>query len=559
MINHKKYTIILFLLSSAAIIFYFLFILPHSGIDFADTGLTLYSSLSLIDSHVSYDWIGLPRPCVLNAFFMWVGIKNILFLKIAFSLTFIFSCGLLLLSINKSFISFLPIIATLGIYSQNTAVGSYENSPSLFLAFAIAFFFLSDNINKYISYIFLTLSSFFFALSVFTNISVLPAGLFSVILLCILNQKKSIIWFISSFLGFLLAMIYYYVLIIGSDPFHLLFVAHASTSTITKFLLKSFHIGFLVLKIIFCCIVIICLIKFFFRKKIKYIEQYGADYSIALLLLFGLIFVLHEHFSIYLFSSTTFWLPIIALFTLVAAFCGIAIYPDFNDKRYNKILVVFILGLAYFSCQAVVTDNPILLPLSYYCALFCIVFLAQLKKIDFISSAVISLLLLASVYTQLNFSYGNGKTFYNTAELHLPKLEYIYVHPLKKELVNKLYQLYIGQHCSTKPFVAFYDLPILYYLFDRKAPLYQSWISNIEDSNGFPIKIATDEKILDWLRESHQWCVYYSSGLINKLPDPALIEYLQTNSLKIYVVNYSGVVGNIWLDSAPSHYKIFVK
>jgi hypothetical protein len=241
-----------------------------------------------------------------------------------------------------------------------------------------------------------------------------------------------------------------------------------------------------------------------------------------------------------------------------------------KESTSERLRLVFIIGLAYYCCQAVMTDNPLLLPLSYYAALFSLVFLMTffnefaddkagvVKKVAWPVYLLVLGMMSISIYTQLNFSYGNGKTIDNNTRLSLPLLTGIYVTPQKAELLNKLNQIYLNENCSAKPFIAFYDLPLLYYVFQRSAPLNQSWIQSFSDAKGFPQSMASDDKIQQWINGNANWCVFYSSGLTNKNNQNGS-DLLDASSRYTITINYAGKKGNIWMESAPQGYEVFVK
>jgi hypothetical protein len=503
-------------LSLILLLCYLLYILPHSGIDFADAGLTLYSSLSQVDHSIAYDWIALPRPSILTAFFMWLGIRNILLLKLSFALSLLVAIALLGMSINKRIWLALLIVAAIGIYNAPLTLASYENSPTIFLMSGLGFFFFAYNKHKVQLVILSLLASLFFVLSAFTNISVLPASIFAVLLLSFSNRKQAG-YLIFGFVLFFSLVVYMYGSYIGFDNLCHIFASAHSLSLFSSILNK-----------------------------------------------------LHSIFPLYAYAHVVQWFPRMALLILLLSFLSVWDAINHKDTISVKLRLVFIIGLAYYCCQALMTDNPLLLPLSYYAALFSLVFLMAFYNEPMIDKKGINKetaclfyflvlgLMAVGLYTQLNFSYGNGKTIDNNTRLSLPLLNGIYVTPQKAALLKKLNQIYFNENCSAKPFISFYDLPLLYYLFQRSAPLNQSWIESFGDAKGFPQSMASDDKILEWISANKSWCVFYSSGLTNK-NNLAVSDPLDASSRYTITINYEGKKGNIWMESAPLYYEISIK
>lgn len=558
-------------LGTLLVFFYLFFILPHSGLDFADSGFALYSGLFLVNHSIAFDWIALPRPSFLTAFFMLLGIKNVFFMQFAFTITLILSTALTLVSIEKKLWIIIPSVCALGLYNEPLTIGSYENTPTIFLMLSIAFFFFSQNQQNILRCFLITCSAFFLSISVTTNVSVLPAGFFAAIFLWVLYKTKFELLLFSEFILFVSLIAYIYISFIGINAISQLFTPEHSSMLLEDFVIRSLSIGYLLLKITLLAIIMVKIPKFLYWKKTKIFPSPLWNSITSMILIMCLTPFLRYLFPLPFFSGNTQWLFILALLILILATGGIINFTNSKNKPYIKLLSVFIIGIVYYSCQAIVTDNPILIPLNYYSCLFATIFLSLFylqfsenkdtvdKKICSIFCIPVIFLLTLGIHTRLNFSYGNGKTTNNTVELQRPLLKHIYVTPEKKQLIDTLSQTYINYNCNKKPFIAFYDLPIFYYLFQRSAPLHESWIESWPNNSGFPHAVATDENIMQWLKQRQKWCVFYSPGFANKTPDKNIEKFLQKNSIRIVKINYTGTRNNIWLESAPTVYNIFIK
>lgn len=117
---------------------------------------------------------------------------------------------------------------------------------------------------------------------------------------------------------------------------------------------------------------------------------------------------------------------------------------------------------------------------------------------------------------------------------------------LMYKLQNKFLAEYKSQGCASKPLLAYFDLPMMYFLADRVAPFGQSWVTGakmVPDS-----KFLTNQHFKNWFLDHPHWCVVWhysprtSMGKIRFLEATALMKHLASKKI---LLGYMGP--KVWL------------
>jgi len=563
-------------ISLSTILWLILYVLPHKGVDFADAGYSYYSALAYVAKSIDYSWTSIARPPILNAIFMFFGIRNIITLQAMFILTVFVSASLCLLSINKKLIfSVAPIATIVSLLTYVSYTANYQNTPIIFLMLGISLFFLAINIKSYFKIILLFISALLLSVSSFINISLIPAGMFSVLFLSYQFRKdrESFFLLILYVLSFCLC-VFVYINFIGFEYITKALLSGQAHNLIHAFVSRMGSIFYVLLKFAlvgFIPAIIIKQIAGILNKRrycISKLMQFNCCVITVLLLMPTIKYI----FPVY-FNATGPKILIISsiLITLITISSFIILFDKAKSSDL-KLLCFFITGTVYLIIETTTTSNPILFPLNYYTLLFNCIYMSlfylriyEQKNSITIKSEVIFLLLMSlfilfGIRAQLLFAYGNDITVNNTSVLQFPRLYDVRVTKEKKKLISTLESTYKTYGCAYKPMLAFNDLPLLYYIFNRSAPFHQAWVKSFSHVvRVYPQDSINDRKIVQWLNENKHWCVFYSPGLSNNLPRKNIVSMLEKLSLDSILIAYKGKPFGIWVESAPTKYIVFVR
>jgi hypothetical protein len=524
---------------------YFFFILPGKGFDFTDHGYYLYTGFAHVLNTQPLDTLTALRPgSMLNGFFMLLGIRNYLSLSMIFISLLPLSAAVLLTGLNNQIVRTLYFPLTLSIVTScfYASLASYQNIPPTFLGFALGFFFLScDAKSKLAHLFFVNLASFFFILTGFSNIPLLPVTITSCGLLAFLFHKKiNLTYFIIS--------LFIFAILITVPYLQLVLHVNWITSENQTYLANAITQATPAIKWLFISAIFALILRSTFtilhlslhKDALFYISFFFAS-------------------IIYL----TIDLPInFTFFVFILSWCCIICFHT-KSKTNQRILITAMIISVHFLEQSATTGS--ILMFTMYGGLWVVLLTSciyqtchtnQISKFVFYFNAALLVLLLANgVAIQISTAYRSEPPITPGVYIHDESfLKGLKIVQDKKTLIFTLSNIYNQYDCKNKIFLALTDQPLLYYYFSRISPTGASW------EPGSILKDLNEKELVNELHRKNHWCAFITPG--NRGHEewnhslPILQPMLKKESLKIISVETPPSKAP---QSYPHVYQIYIK
>ena len=540
---------IVFILVFLAYIFY---LIPHQGVQLSDTGLHFYGGLSLISSKIAFSWLLIPRPELFNAFLMLFGIRNIWILS-ALGVSVLIVATLFLsriLLINKKF--GYRVLAIIGLSTLAFIVlphQSYCMEAPLYLTISLAFFYYS--LTKTVAQKFLlAVSAIFLVLSCLVYPTLAPGAVFAVVLLSILFRKAiPVKQYLILFCVAGLIIVGLYMLRVGFSNIFAIFHHHNNT--------PSYVISYMFPRIVrlmtligsqLLILLLITVSIFFISKLIRFKLQKE------------IIFLITATFFLLLTVQKPFTRPDIYQSMSFAFFClciWSIIYLRSYKKEYDdfKIMSVALIVTVYFIGECASSQN-LLITMAYpYGGLFSTIlfvnyfnYVANSQGVpstmqpgrlhSVLRETLLALFILLGVasplVTSLEWSPGGGGPLTNQTKLTMKPFKYVYASKEQGALlfwINHNYKIY---KCDEKAFLAFPQIPMLYYMYERSAHLHTPFITYL---TFYPLNpFMNDKNLYKYLAQQKHWCIFIAAA--NNFPtflpkSKQIISSLSTRKLRL--------------------------
>ncbi len=536
---HKKFKqficLFVWFLAVAALIFIIFFLVLRKGFDFTDHGYYLYNAFIL--AHKTVPTVGFSA--LPNVLFMRLGIHSYLFYEIFYFLLIGFSVVLFWFGCKALKSSFtLPLLLVIGVSTSITTILSYQRSPQIFLLLALGLLFFSLNSKeRFFSYAFSILAAVCFSLAGMSNISLLPTLLITPILLfpILKGRVRKLVFYITYLVvSILLVIIYMKSPLSIFNPISLHVPAHphslmAPAEKIPALLLYIFTplLGCLLL----AAVVLRVLISFLFKLQRSWCIP--AFFVVALAVYFW------KYISILPSTSPELHLVYLEAFLVNSLFISLVCFASF-DKHRLQLTVSALIVISYACALALTTESAFFTHFALFAAssiLISTLFFEDsvqvvnqrpaflLRVLFFFFLLLLSVI---STYFFTGYVYRASPVFSAKVGVEKGLFKGVYTNQNKLIVLSEIQRLYRQNHCQDKAFFAYPALPLLYYVFQRRAPYDQSWISPTVGS-------LSTLQLINWFGRQRHWCAIVAPGFNGVKPSfvSSTTNYLKSHSDKV--------------------------
>jgi hypothetical protein len=555
------------------LIFYFMYLLPRKGADFGDEGYYLYSAWAATQSAIPLDTLIPQAPSyILNAVFMTLGIKEYLHFRFIYYAFIVLSLFVFVKGTYRGSKTpeIYPIIVSVGLLGTMTTLLSYHNAPVLLLLMSngLFFFFISGEHN-FQRLLFACLSGAVIALSGFINMSLLPAASLNVLVLYYLHRnERHKNAYLGGFILALIVLFYWYISTIGMAELLRTNTVHSIEKTFSKFeMIFLFLIRwFVVFGLIFVIGKMVRMIKMF-----RNINTFRIGVTILpFITMFYVLSICQYAFGIDWISATPIeWIKNInvewgtgrwitgwnllmrgALGALGLSLFSLAVLTCYDTgETFRRIALSSVFVVLYcYSQLATTSTGPETSIIFYSGPLTVIAFLLFFDRCAnhaqdgshrnfslIIISICLVLVVLAGLVYQTNYSFNGTPAYVRKELIHVPNLEGILDVHQRRELLERLYDIYRSNNCQDKTLLALASTPLLYYVFEKGAP---GGASEIDPLYNWP-----EKEMLDALNDKKGWCVFWDSGSYSGK------EWEKVKHLHTYLINNSTMIQGVGRDN----------
>lgn len=558
--------------------------LPKKSFDFTDHGYYLYNALMLARGFVP----AAGYAAILNVLFLKLGFIKYLFFEQLYYLFIVASVLTFWKGISPVLRSYtFPLVIIISICSNFTYMINYQTAPVLLLMLGLGLLFIALDSRK----IFSQETLFFFAglilsLSVFSNVSFFPLVIPTWFLLWLfLRNRKNIFvfhaaFFVSSFI-MLVSYLFSATSLFSKSALHVQSFGDLLGKVILflEWMFKNAFLSLSVSLLIFFISVFFALqsknkerLKITrFNKLLVSVYQKIDSYREWIFLLLVVFFIIGAHYTninvinyaihcdshpdrVSYFDTMLFYIFLIGLFVLWRA-----------NSASIRILFSSLLVISFAMTMSIATtqsfESHIAHFSTFFIAGFCILFelnaenkkekiMTKLSKFTFIVLLIIAVVI--AIYLHVTYVYRAYPRSENKILIEGGKLKGVYSSKEKIEIFNSIVRQYQLNECKNKYFLAYPVLPLLYYFFDREAPLNQVWLA----PDGTNI---TSEQIMAILEKEKHWCIVESPGFDDTPLGylEGLHRYIQAKSIKKN--EYQSAVKPVAMDLMPYKYTFYVR
>ena len=516
--------------------FYIFELLPSKGITYRDEGWTLYSAWAAVTPDVPLDTLEPQQTAFfLNGALILLGAENYYAFRLIFHFLilaafFIYFSGIY--DKNEKLPPIFPLLAAIGLFCTRSTVISYQNTPILLFLCSFGLFFNHLKADhRFSKRVLLTLSAFCLGLSGVINIIVTPASALTcaaLLLSCKKNFNKCL--FVSVYALTIAAPLSWYIHEIGLNEFFRVSAYHSIWGAIAKIpsvVMFAIHWG-IAYGVLFLLVVLG--IKMKIAKEIN-----KLDLGLALMFVtvsFHMILILDMSiFGLNIVETLSIdWIKSIdidwhlkswdlnvehLLGCLSVAIIWLALFSCYKNKESHKrllqslaLLFVYFIGQLSSSHEKIVTYSINFAgPLLVIAILFFYDSLAEpngfkksLRRNLFCIS--FGMIFILGLYVQTHYPLHAQPYWKKRDSIDAPKLQGLREYRKKRISLERSARIYDQHRCSDKEFIALENIPVLYYMFERKATGRSSWIRN---HNNYP-----EKEIFETLKSKRGSCVFLS-------------------------------------------------
>jgi len=516
------------------------FYIPRQGFDFTDRGYVLYNAMLLMRGVIPTAGFS----SIINALFVWCIRKYYFF---AFLYLIFFMGGLLIFwyslyrkNIFSSLALPLVLIAAISFSLHNFI--DYSGSPMLYLLYGLGFLLIGIYSEQRVKQnLFFILSAFFLNLSIFANISLLPMWGYALVgCYVLLKHTKHKKVFMISFvcLGLIFACFYFFsplsIFKIHTSSYSFTFLVHKIFLLLILLWRELITIKFLIA--IGCGFILLLLSHFnlILKQNIQLLLKFLFFITVVVFLLeqahilsgyewrYSYLHLIFHSIQAGVLSRIPVlrYVQYLVFFSTFLAFYIFLIAVIFSLLKKNRLKILIISGfvIGYTIGLAVTTTSSFeghisnMFPI--YFLLTCFIFetydnsSGYLNRVmNFIAYCFLIFMAGFGLYLHSFYVYRSYSAFSPKIKVTSGVFSGLFINQKKLESINTMMFMYKKHHCQNKYFLAYPSMPLLYWVFNRRAPLDQAWISPTVGS------IKNPQVLINILKQKKHWCVFHALSM----------------------------------------------